>query len=795
MSGPESSIVYEFGDFRLDSSRRLLFAKGETEPRAIPPKAFDTMLYFVEHHGELLDKDRLIAELWPGLVVEENSLTQVISLLRRVLGEVRGENRYFATVPGRGYRFVAAVTRLPEVPETEPARPQLVAAAKGTLPPSKLAALIALIGCASVIALVAYLWHVGWWRANEPDMPARPAPAATAVIELPPRSVAVLAFQNLSAAPNSDLFAAGLADTVLHQLASLRDVTVIAGTSSFLFKDRNLDSRTIGRKLNARYLLEGSVQGDKDRLRVTAQLIDAQTANHVWSLQFDRKPDDVFAVQDEIAQAVAHALGVSLNPTLRKQLVGHGTTNLDAYLAFIQGRSLMSSRKIVDGERAIERFSRAITLDPQFSAAYAALADANVQLSGLSDGSLDRHAYKQALRTAAPLVAKALELDPSVSDTYVVRAELLSDAGDEAAAEADLRRAIALNPNDAKAFTRYADYVSYYPDRYDEALALSRQASRIDPLTPRNHYLTGLLLLERGFVEEAEVIFVHTLELAPDFYPAIARLGLIRHITGELAEAVKLEEQALAIEPRVLWLRRALSELYLDLEDARAAGQVLEEVGERRPETWLPIHLYERKLQSAAATAFALAAYPESDWVFRDLLAYAARDHALASGQFDRASEYLDSMLRKDARGNPIVSFRNHGQVLVLAQLRLAAGDNGRADALAKASLGWIERDAASYGKYWLEGNRAVALALLRRNDEAIGALANAFSAGMCWRWWYTLQRDAAFVQLRDNPRFQSILTRTRAHVAEQRAILEDMSSTGRVPDRSRSERAFVPFR
>jgi hypothetical protein len=121
-----------------------------------------------------------------------------------------------------------------------------------------------------------------------------------------------------------------------------------------------------------------------------------------------------------------------------------------------------------------------------------------------------------------------------------------------------------------------------------------------------------------------------------------------------------------------------------------------------------------------------------------------------------------------------------------LAQLRLAAGDNGRADTLAKASLGWIERDAARYGKYWLEGNRAVALALLRRDDEAIGALANAFSNGMCWRWWYTLQSDAAFVQLRDNPRFQSIVTRTRAQVAEQRAILEDMRSTGRVPDRSR---------
>jgi TolB-like protein/DNA-binding winged helix-turn-helix (wHTH) protein/Tfp pilus assembly protein PilF len=782
MSRPESHIVYEFGDFRLDVSRRLLLAKGVAEPRAITPKAFDTILYFVEHPGELLEKDRLLAELWPGLVVEENSLTQVISLLRRVLGETRGENRYIATVPGRGYRFVADVTRLPESPETHPATPPLALADQGNsekLPRTKVAIHVALTATALVIALIAYAWRVGWWRqADEAAAPGASAQAST-VAKLPPRTVAVLAFNNLSTAPNSDLFAAGLADTVLHQLASLSEVTVIAGTSSFVLKDHNLDSGEIGRRLNARYLLEGSVQSDHDRLRVTAQLIDAMTASHVWSLQFDREPDDVFAVQDEIAQAVARALGVSLDPTLEKQLIGQGTTNLDAYLAFIHGRALMASRKIADGDRAIERFSTAIALDPQFAAGYAALADAYVQVSVLSRGVLDEVAHKQALRTAAPLAAKALELDPRVAEAYVVRAELKMDAGEEVAAEADFRQAIALNPNDAKAFLRYSEFVSGDPDRYEEALTLIRQASRIDPLTPRHHYLTGMFLLERGFVEEAEATLVRTLELAPDFYPAIARLGLIRHTIGQLAEAAKFEEQALAIEPHALWLRQALVDVYLDLEDLQAARQVLEEVGERRPEIWLPIHLYERKLQLAGETAFGRAMHPEPDWPYRDFLAYAARDHALASGQLDKASDYLDSMLRKDARGNPIVNFRNQNQVLVFAQLRLAAGDNGRARALAKASLDWSEREA--------EGYHAVALALLHRNDEAIEALDNAFSDGNCWRWWYTLQSDPTFDQLRRDPRFQSILTRTRAQVAQQRAILEEMRRAGRVPDRSRS--------
>ena len=125
MSEPESHVIYEFGDFRLDATRRLLFAKGGSEPLATTTKVFETLLYFVERPGELLEKDRLIAELWPGVVVEESSLTQVISVLRRVLGETRGDNRYLATVHGRGYRFVADVARVLEEPKAGRATPAL----------------------------------------------------------------------------------------------------------------------------------------------------------------------------------------------------------------------------------------------------------------------------------------------------------------------------------------------------------------------------------------------------------------------------------------------------------------------------------------------------------------------------------------------------------------------------------------------------------------------------------------------------------------------------------------------
>src|SRR5262245_32936064 len=129
MSDLKSHLAYEFGDFWLDASRRLLFAKGGSQPLSITPKVFDTILYFVERPGELLTKDRLLADLWPGVVVEENNLTQVISIVRRVLGETRGEHRYLATAPGRGYRFVADVVRLPDTAEASHHSPVIQPAA------------------------------------------------------------------------------------------------------------------------------------------------------------------------------------------------------------------------------------------------------------------------------------------------------------------------------------------------------------------------------------------------------------------------------------------------------------------------------------------------------------------------------------------------------------------------------------------------------------------------------------------------------------------------------------------
>jgi TolB-like protein len=249
--GDRSALAYEFGAFRLDRGRRLLLRHDATIVPLLP-KAFDALTFLVEHPGLVLGKDELMRAVWPDTFVEENNLTQIISLLRRALGEARGEHRYIATVPGRGYQFVAEVR------------------SSGDTSPS----------------------------------PATP----------PARSIVVLPFANVGHDPALEYFADGLADDLIASLSWLHGLRVVARTSAFFFKNRPSDIREIAKHLGVDLVLEGSVRRSGSRLRVTAQLINAADGCHLWSDRYDREIDmqDVLAVQDEIREAVLVAVKPNL---------------------------------------------------------------------------------------------------------------------------------------------------------------------------------------------------------------------------------------------------------------------------------------------------------------------------------------------------------------------------------------------------------------------------------------------------------------------------------------------------
>ena len=442
------SACYRIDDLVIDVGRARV-TRDDVEV-ALPKLSFDLLLALVEAAPDLVSIESLMERVWPGVVVSPETVSQRVKLVRDALGDDPKQPRYIAGVRGRGYRLLPQVSRIdPSSGLTVTAVPAVPAAIPDTsVAPDERRRSRWMRFAAVMAMLLAVGAGIALWRTRNAAPPSAQQ-ADTQPHELPARSVAVLPFENLSPEPNDALLALGIAEAVLHQLANHGDLSVIARTSSFAVGDRSEDAHAVGRRLNARYLLEGSVQSDKSRLRVTAQLIDSETGNHVWSIRFDRTLEDIFAVQDEIATRVASRLTSSVAVSAAKQLT-HGTDKLDAWLPYVQGRALLNTRRLPDLEQAKERFAEAIRVDPSFASAYVSLAEAHLMSAyfPLSEfWFVNGPKMPEAERARIEeLLAKALTLDPKNGEAYLLRGWLERDREE---AEKEYRRGLALSPNNA----------------------------------------------------------------------------------------------------------------------------------------------------------------------------------------------------------------------------------------------------------------------------------------------------------------------------------------------------------
>jgi TolB-like protein/DNA-binding winged helix-turn-helix (wHTH) protein/Tfp pilus assembly protein PilF len=758
---PAAAAQFRVGDLTIDLGSQRVTRGGDEI--SLPKLSFDLLLALTRAAPNVVSIDGLMHEVWPNLVVSPETVSQRVKLVRDALGDNPHAPRYIEGLRGRGYRMIAPVLRVasatPEqgdasVSAPDLAQPRSSARVWHWIPAAALATI--------VLAAAATTFMVTRMRESARETPA--TPSSVTVSALPEHTVAVLPFANLSSDAQDEFVALGIAEGVLHRLAGVRDLTLIARTSSFSFRDKPADAREIGLKLNARYLVEGSVQRRENRLRVSAQLIDAATGVQVWSLRFDRTIDDIFAVEDEISQSVAGALEVSLTQRVHP-FARFGT---DAYLAFLRGKALVATRKVADAERAIAHFSRAIELAPDFAAAYAALADAHMHLASLASGT------DSAIRAAAqdrsqPLLTRALQLDESLGEAYITRGNVKQLNGDAKGAEADYRKGLALSPNDGVGHERFADFLSELK-RFEEALVEIDRARLIDPLSPRNHYMKAMILRDtHGPLAEREALFLQALRVAPDFHPALARLAVLRGAQGRLAEAVALAEQAVAIDPRAPWILTRPVHFYLELGDVEAARRFAAEQAESaRAALWLPICLFERQPERAAEI---LRAHPErwSDPLSEDVEAYVIRDAALLSGRLANAKNELAPLEGEDGAIKTIAR----------AQVSLAAGDRREAERLARKVLDLDTQPVRITAQ-------AIAFAILGQHDAAIDRLEQIFEQDGI-RWWYTFERERAFESLHSNPRFQALAAKARAHAAAQRKLLEQMRERGEVPRRAAS--------
>jgi serine/threonine-protein kinase len=417
-------------------------------------------------------------------------------------------------------------------------------------------------------------------------------------------SVAVLPFANLSADPEQEFFCDGMAEEIINALAQVRGLRVVARTSAFVFKGKQQDVREIGGRLDVSAIVEGSVRKAGDRLRITAQLIDVRDGSHLWSERFDRRLEDVFAIQDEIALAVVEKLEVKLLGRERAAVVKRHTENLEAHNAYLEGLFEWNKMTPEGFVRCQELFQKAMDLDPEFAPPYARLADSFTSVTWWSD-----QPPTEAIARAFPLIEKALVLDSELAHAHSVIGHISAFfQRDWMAGERSLRKAVELAPNDASA-QGYLSLFLMMSARRAEASERARIALRLDPLSPTNTVWTGTILFFSGQHNEGKSVIERQVSMNPQLWMPKYFLSLALASGGRFEEARAAGEKALELSGGSSLTHCNLAMICYRLDD-RQAGDALFTLLQQRAQTgyvapmflaWL--HLARGELEAALCRA------------------------------------------------------------------------------------------------------------------------------------------------------------------------------------------------
>ncbi|MBI3414956.1 MAG: tetratricopeptide repeat protein [Verrucomicrobia bacterium] len=395
------------------------------------------------------------------------------------------------------------------------------------------------LAAVAVVLLLAVA--VGWWLVHQSGQATKQvgsspststSPTPSSVTPTDQKSIAVLAFVNMSADKDNEYFSDGITEEILNALARTPGLRVAARTSAFSFKSKNESVQRIGETLKVGVVLEGSVRRAGDQLRITAQLINVADGFHLWSDTFDRKAEDVFAIQSEVAQRVQEVLKVKLLAGGSPSATLAGTDNLEAYDLYLRGRELWNKRTGADLERAVGLFQQATEKDPKFAAAYAGLAASYVLLPNYAAVPV-----REAILKARAAARRALELDGRLAEAHAVLGMCAEYDWDLVGAEQEYQEALRLNPNHGTGHAWYAGMLRDQGKR-DEALAEIRKALAVDPLSAVIQSDMGYTLYSAGRYDEALVEADKSLKLAPDFLPAYSLRGRIFLAQKKISEAI-----------------------------------------------------------------------------------------------------------------------------------------------------------------------------------------------------------------------------------------------------------------
>jgi len=585
-------------------------------------------------------------------------------------------------------------------------------------------------------------------------------------------SVAVLPFENRSRLEDDAFFVDGIHDDILTQLSKIEAMKVIARTSVERFRDTKLTIKEIGEKLGVTKVLEGAVQRAGNRVRVTVQLIDATTEAHMWAESYDREltAANIFAIQSEVAAAIAGALKATLTPAEQARATTVPTQHLQAWEAYQLGKQRMARRTTADLVDAEQFFRQAIGLDPKFALAYVGLADAlslQIAYSGVSS--------KVTQSDVEKAVAEALKLDANLAEGWVSSGGIAQDRWQFDRAEAMFRRAIELNPNYATARHWYSIMLRDV-GRADEALAQIRRAVELDPLSAVITETLGEIQESEGRFHEAEVAYRRAITIDPSRPVPYMDLGLLNaYALDHVADAIPLVQRASEVDPGNPIFASSLAALYSTVGDENKFAEMAGQAAKRWPEDpFVQYQLARVKLMRLDAVGAArhaqraLDAYPRHDGALRTL-----RDTDMQLGRYDAAiaryeKAYPELFVRE---GRPRIDGANYAAAIDVALVAQKRGNTEQAAVLLNGAA-HVLRTMPRLG-LWGYGIADVQIQALRgRKATALTGLWEAERDGWRRGWPYHRDFDPALASIRDEPEFKAVFADIERDMAEQRARL-----------------------